>query len=268
MRLPPKAAAASAAASFLLILILSLTWPVQGIWLLGAGLGAAVLANVFWIRDAAESPADPYAPGALPVTTVGAFGLTGTQAVRRRSSSSGWSPIVVLAPVSALALIMFVASLMGAEEQTATQTVELQSDVTAINRTGDGDPLSQAVAPPPSQAVVATTEAEASSGDNGEDASSSSTSQIRPIVVDAPRPANSDLALGEDEGVAPESLDAVEYIVTDGDTLYGIAERYGSTVDAIMQLNQLSAQNFIHPGDTLLIPRVASAEAESDDDGS
>ena len=48
----------------------------------------------------------------------------------------------------------------------------------------------------------------------------------------------------------------VEYTVEEGDTLYDIAERYDSTVEAIMDLNELDASSFIHPGDVLLIPQV------------
>ena len=40
----------------------------------------------------------------------------------------------------------------------------------------------------------------------------------------------------------------------DGDTLYGIAGRYGTSVNAIAQLNGLADVNFISIGQVLKIP--------------
>ena len=43
------------------------------------------------------------------------------------------------------------------------------------------------------------------------------------------------------------------HIVQRGDTLYSIARRYGSTVDAVKAANGLTNNN-IHPGQQLVIP--------------
>lgn len=45
-----------------------------------------------------------------------------------------------------------------------------------------------------------------------------------------------------------------EYTVQAGDTLGAIATRFGVTVDAIVQLNEITDPNVIMPGETLFIP--------------
>lgn len=44
------------------------------------------------------------------------------------------------------------------------------------------------------------------------------------------------------------------YIVQPGDTLYSIAQRFNTTVDAIVRQNQIFDPNRIYPGQTLQIP--------------
>ncbi len=48
------------------------------------------------------------------------------------------------------------------------------------------------------------------------------------------------------------------YVVSWGDTLYSIARRYGTTVSAIVQANQLSNPNWIYVGQRLAIPGTTS----------
>ena len=45
-----------------------------------------------------------------------------------------------------------------------------------------------------------------------------------------------------------------EYVVQEGDTLGGIAEQFGVTVDAIVQANSITDPDLIVPGETLIIP--------------
>jgi LysM repeat protein len=45
------------------------------------------------------------------------------------------------------------------------------------------------------------------------------------------------------------------YVVKSGDTLFAIAERFGVTVDAIIEANDIANPNAIVPGQRLTIPR-------------
>ena len=45
------------------------------------------------------------------------------------------------------------------------------------------------------------------------------------------------------------------YIVQEGDTRFGIAERFGTTVEALLQANRLTDPNQIESGRRLVIPR-------------
>jgi LysM repeat protein len=44
------------------------------------------------------------------------------------------------------------------------------------------------------------------------------------------------------------------YIVQPGDTLYSIARRYGTTVEAILAVNDISNPDYIYPGQLINIP--------------
>jgi LysM repeat protein len=43
-------------------------------------------------------------------------------------------------------------------------------------------------------------------------------------------------------------------VVGKGETLYGLARRYNVTVDALMRANNLTADNKLQAGQTLVIP--------------
>jgi LysM repeat protein len=45
-----------------------------------------------------------------------------------------------------------------------------------------------------------------------------------------------------------------EYTVQAGDTLSGIAQEFGVTVEAIVEANEIADPNLIMPGETLIIP--------------
>ncbi len=72
---------------------------------------------------------------------------------------------------------------------------------------------------------------------------------IIPVQLSTP---SSDPAAAETPGTTVESR--FEYTVAPGDTVVSIAARFGSTVDAILQANGLRNNDFIRPGDVLLIP--------------
>lgn len=49
----------------------------------------------------------------------------------------------------------------------------------------------------------------------------------------------------------PQRPDTQRYVVQPGDTLYSIAEANGTTVDALIRLNDIRTPNLIFPGQTL-----------------
>jgi LysM repeat protein len=57
---------------------------------------------------------------------------------------------------------------------------------------------------------------------------------------------------------APSTGGTVTYIVQRGDTLYSIARRYGTTVEAIAVANGIANPNLIRVGQTLAIPSSGS----------
>ncbi|TGE32668.1 LysM peptidoglycan-binding domain-containing protein [Desulfosporosinus sp. Sb-LF] len=59
----------------------------------------------------------------------------------------------------------------------------------------------------------------------------------------------------------PEPTPAHEvYVVKKGDSIYKIAKRYGTTMQAIILANNLRNPNLIYPGQILFIPGVATSE--------
>ena len=56
------------------------------------------------------------------------------------------------------------------------------------------------------------------------------------------------------------------YTVKPGDTLEEIAAKFGATVEAILQANDLELDDLIQPGDVLAIP-VTPEETNADDGG-
>ena len=51
------------------------------------------------------------------------------------------------------------------------------------------------------------------------------------------------------------------YVVKDGDTLSQIAERHGTTVAALVSLNQIENPDLIHPGQELKLKSDPSADS-------
>lgn len=70
-----------------------------------------------------------------------------------------------------------------------------------------------------------------------------------------PGPADPDaIAVPAADGPAPSMVAVVVHEVESGDTLGSIAQRYGTTVAAIMQANGLDDPDRLAPGDRLRIP--------------
>ena len=267
MRIAPKPAAASAAATFLLLLILDLTWPGHGVWLLIVGIMIGLAAAVIWWRD--HSPLQASSASATPTSPfsdVGAYGLSGAVLQSSRRSPTGVPLAAVLAPISALAILLFIGGALGSASSDIeeAQATVIEQNVTAIDRSRDGEPQTPEVVPPTTTqaqhsqdtTTVTTGSVARTSAASAEPSSEAqpSTAPVKPIAVAAPRAA--DAPADEEEAVVavPQSANTFEYIVEEGDTLYDIALRHDSTVEAIMALNKLDGSSFIHPGDVLLIP--------------
>ncbi|HEY8910359.1 MAG TPA: LysM peptidoglycan-binding domain-containing protein [Desulfosporosinus sp.] len=60
-------------------------------------------------------------------------------------------------------------------------------------------------------------------------------------------------------GPAPTPAPEV-YVVKKGDTIYKIAKRHGTTMQAIILANNLRNPNLIYPGQILLIPAASTAD--------
>ena len=50
------------------------------------------------------------------------------------------------------------------------------------------------------------------------------------------------------------TLSIQTYIVQDGDTLYGIATKFNTTIEVLEELNQIENVSLIHPGDVIKLP--------------
>jgi LysM repeat protein len=56
--------------------------------------------------------------------------------------------------------------------------------------------------------------------------------------------------------VRPSPTPAALYTVQDGDTLSGLAERFSTTVEALIAANGIADPNSLQPGQTLIIPSL------------
>lgn len=63
-------------------------------------------------------------------------------------------------------------------------------------------------------------------------------------------------AISEGRPIAASRSETESYKVTDGDTLYGIAERFDLSLSTILWANNLTVRSLIKPGQTLTIPAV------------
>jgi LysM repeat protein len=67
--------------------------------------------------------------------------------------------------------------------------------------------------------------------------------------------------------IAAATPAGITYTVVAGDTLWGIADRYGTTVSMLASINHISNQNLIFAGDVLTVPEGTSASRSPNRDG-
>ena len=262
MRLEPKPAAALCAASFALLLIFGTAWPGPGLWLLAASLIFLAAAAGAWWLDAAPAqsrvaPAQrvahtPFAAAPARPAAVGGGRLITAESVHVAA---------IAAAIGALALILFIGgALSGGDDAPAPAAVALESNPRIIDLSRENDPTALPTpaageAAAPTQPITTTTPAPAAAPATTA-GTTAAASQPRPIVVADPEPATPvQVTPRAAEAAAAPPARTVQHTVVEGDSLYGIALEYDTTVDAIEALNGITAATVIHPGDILLIPQ-------------
>ena len=73
-----------------------------------------------------------------------------------------------------------------------------------------------------------------------------------PVATSAPAPG---------PAPAPAPAPAAAHTVVSGDTISAIAQRYGSTIDAVLSTNGLSRASIIYPGQRIVLPGTAAPAA-------
>lgn len=267
MRLETKPAAALCAASFTLLLIFGAAWPGPGLWLLAAALIFLAGGAGAWWLDAAPARSGggaqrvahtPFA--AAPARPAPAGGGARPQLI----TPEGVHLALISAAIGLLALILFISGALGGDDQTAVPSaVELETNPRVIDLSRENDPTAL---PTPAAGqtsgqltgqTAATAQPIATSTPAATAAPPAAAAQPRPIVVADPEPATPVQATprSADTAAATPPARTVQHTVVEGDSLYGIALEYNTTVDAIEALNDITSATVIHPGDVLLIPQ-------------
>ena len=265
MRLEPKPAAALAAASFALLLIFGAAWPGPGIWLLAAALGCLAAAVAAWWIDTA--PAHNRATAQRVAQSpfgAAAPGLAGAHS--DRGARQSWPDRVHLAWVvgasGLLALILFVGGALSGGDDQAPAQVALEANPKVIDLSRDSAASSAALPAPaePTQPInqVGQNSAATAPAAPTPAATVAPPAAVRPIVVADPKPATPvevQSRAGDAAAVAPAAR-TIQHTIIEGDTLYGLAIEYDTTVEAIETLNGINAATTtLHLGDILLIPQ-------------
>ena len=71
-------------------------------------------------------------------------------------------------------------------------------------------------------------------------------SEATPTATPAPSPTATPV---------PTADGPLEYTVVEGDTLYGIADSFGVSIEDLLAVNGLTEDDLLHPGDVLVIPQ-------------
>ena len=79
--------------------------------------------------------------------------------------------------------------------------------------------------------------------------------------VDLDRFTSSVFLNGANEVTPTKSPEPVRYTVKRGDTLWGIAKKFGVTVSAVVNANNIRNPNLIYAGEVFIIPHMTSAES-------
>ena len=79
--------------------------------------------------------------------------------------------------------------------------------------------------------------------------------------VDLDRFTSSVFLNGANEVTPTKSPDAIRYTVKRGDTLWGIAKKFGVTVSAVVNANNIRNPNLIYVEEVFIIPHMTSAES-------
>lgn len=79
--------------------------------------------------------------------------------------------------------------------------------------------------------------------------------------VDLDRFTSSVFLNGASEATPTKSPDAIRYTVKRGDTLWGIAKKFGVTVSAVVNANNIRNPNLIYVGEVFIIPHMTSVES-------
>ena len=257
MRLDVKSAGFLATGAFLLLLIFGIGWPGSGVWLLALGLLTLFVSLIVWWIDSATVPNSVVVPASSGYSPRGApfrggnpsrrsrllyLGLPGPDGSGRWVLPDSVHVALVSGAIGVLALIIFIGDAVGGQGNDAAPLpiAEQPSDARVID-------FEKPVVPELAAAVDPAAETADLSRDpiDIQPPTNPQPGLARPIeVVNAPR----------------ETPNTVLYEVVAGDTIYDIAGALGSSVDAIIEANEIGEFDIIHVGQILLIPLLDEEE--------
>jgi membrane-bound lytic murein transglycosylase D len=145
------------------------------------------------------------------------------------------------------------ASATSSERRSASSS-ERSSSSAAERRSASSSGRSSSSTPEPRSSAAAAAASERRSG-------SASSSEARSGSASAGRAGSGERAASRSG--ASTSAPVRTHEVADGETLWGIARRYETTVDAVRAANGLDEDDQLQPGQTLRIPRASSAPSSA-----
>jgi LysM repeat protein len=208
------------------------------------------------------------------------FVLTGCELARDSSEATDMSPLEALPPT--LAPLGSEDSMMANEATGVPTVLSVQATTTpsALEASGASAspielevPTSQPPSVPEEPVAENSTAIEVPSAENAE-AQAEEQADSQSIVVDAATPEElpeggpiaANPPASETNPIIPAASVGGTYVVQAGDTLFGISQRYGTTVEAIAAANGLSS-DIVQIGQSLAIPGGDEYVAPSQDGG-